>query len=94
MNHALMTWHVRGRLKGLVCFHVDDVMISGPKDDPEFKRMMDKVKRMWEWDEWEQQEFDQCGCRTRQATDKNVAIDQESYARKISLISTRATGSL
>ena len=41
---CLTTWHVRGRLKGLVCFHVDDVMISGPKGDPDFKRMMDKVK--------------------------------------------------
>ena len=47
-----MTWHVRGRLKGLMCFHVDDVMISGPKDDPELKRMMDKVKRLYEWGEW------------------------------------------
>ena len=33
-------------LKGLTCFHVDDVMISGPGNDPEFKRMMDKVKRL------------------------------------------------
>ena len=46
---CLMTWHVRGRLKGLVCFHVDDVMISGPKGDPEVKRMLDKVKRLYEW---------------------------------------------
>ena len=28
---CLMTWPVRGRLKGLMCFHLDDVMISGPK---------------------------------------------------------------
>ena len=71
---------------GLMCFHVDDVMISGPKNDPEFKRMMDKVKRLYEWGEWEQHEFDQCGCRIRQATNKSVTVDQESYARKLSLI--------
>ena len=52
-----------------MCFHVDDIMISGPKNDPEFKRMMDKVKSLYEWDEWERNEFDQCGCRIRQATD-------------------------
>ena len=46
-----MTWHVRGNLKGLMCFHVDDVMISGPMNDPEFRRMMDKVKRLYEWGE-------------------------------------------
>ena len=46
---CLMTWHVRGKLKGLMCFHVDDMMISGPKNDPEFKRMMDKVKCLYEW---------------------------------------------
>ena len=49
-----------------MCFHVDDVMISGLKGDPEFKRMLDKVKRLYEWGEWEQHEFDQCGCRIRQ----------------------------
>ena len=41
-----MTWHVRGKLKGLMCFHVDDIVVSGPKNDPEFKRMMDKVKKV------------------------------------------------
>ena len=58
---CLMTWHVRGRLKGLMCFHVDDVMISGPRDDPEFKRMMEKVKLLYEWGEWEQHKLNQCG---------------------------------
>ena len=39
---------------------------------------MDKVKRLYEWGEWEQHELDQCGCRIRQATDKSVTVDQES----------------
>ena len=65
-------------------------MISGPKNDPGFKRMMDKVKRLYEWGEWEQHEFDQCGCIIRHATDKSVTVDQGSYARKISLITMSA----
>ena len=52
--------------------------------------MLDKVKRLYERSEWEQHEFDQCGCRIRQATDKSVTVDQESYARKISLITMSA----
>ena len=52
--------------------------------------MLDKVKRLYEWAECEQHEFDQCGCRIRQATDKSVTVDQESYARKISLITMSA----
>ena len=40
-------------------------MFSGPAKDPEFRRMMDKVKRLYEWCEWERPEFDQCGCRIR-----------------------------
>ena len=60
------------------------------ENDSEFKRMLDKVKRLYEWGEWEQHEFDQCGCRIRQATDKSVTVDQESYARKISLITMSA----
>ena len=87
---CLMTWHVRARLKGLICFHIDDVMTSGPKGDLEFKRMLDKKKRLYEWGEWEQHEFDQCGCRIRQATENSVTVDQESYARKISLITMSA----
>ena len=87
---CLMTWHVRGRLKRLMCFHVDYVMISGPKGDPEFKRMLDKVKLLYEWGECEEHEFDQCGCRVRQATGNSVTVDQESYARKISLITMSA----
>ena len=77
---CLMTWHVRGRLKGLMCFHVDDIMISGPAEDPVFRRMMDEVKRPYKWGQWERHEFDQCGCRVRQATDKSITVDQEVYA--------------
>ena len=65
-------------------------MISGPKGDPEFKRMSDKVKLLYEWCECEEHEFDQCGCKIRQATDKSVTVDQGSYARKISLITMSA----
>ena len=35
-------------------------------------------------------EFDQCGCRIRHAIYKSVTVDQESYARKISLITMSA----
>ena len=80
---CLMTWHVRGKLRGLICFHVDDVMISGPKNDPEFKRMMYKVKRLEEW-----AHGNSC---IRQAADKSVSVDQESYALgKIGLITISA----
>ena len=79
---CLMTCHVRGRLKGLMCFHVDDIMISDPAKDPEFRRMMDKVNRLSEWSEWERHEFDQCGCRVQQATDKSITFFQEAFARK------------
>ena len=81
-----MTWHVPGRPK----VHVDDIMISGPAEDPEFRRMIDKVKRLYEWREWERHEFDQCGCRIRQATDKSITVDQEAYTRKIGLITMSA----
>ena len=74
--------------QGLMCFYVDDVMISGPKGDPDFKRMLDKVRCLYEWGEWEQHEFDQCGCRARQATDRSVTVDQE--LRKISIITMSA----
>ena len=48
------------------------------------------MKRLYEWGEWEQHEFDQCGCRIRQATDKSVTVDEESHVGKISLITMSA----
>ena len=43
-----------------MCVHVDDIMISGLAEDPEFRRMMDEVRRLYEWSEWERHDFDQC----------------------------------
>ena len=43
---CLMTWHVRGRLKGLMCFHVDDVMISGPREYDGYGEKFIRVGRM------------------------------------------------
>ena len=49
--------------------------------------MMDNVKRLYAW---EQQEFDLCGYRIRQATYKSITVDQESYAWKIGFITMSA----
>ena len=46
-----------------MCFHVDDIMSNGLAKDPEFRGMMDKVKRLYELGKWERPEFGQCGCR-------------------------------
>ena len=43
---------------------------------------MDKVKRLYEWGEWERNEFDQCGSRIRQATDKSVTDTMSAHRRK------------
>ena len=52
---------------------------------------MDKVTKVsTNGGEWERNEFDQCGCRIRQATDKSVTVDHESYVRKIDLITMSA----
>ena len=72
-----------------MCFHVDDIMISGPKNVPEFKRMMDKAK-VFKNGANGNVTNSISGCRIRQATDKSVTVDQESYARKIDLITMSA----
>ena len=43
---CLMTWHVRGRLKGLMCFHVDDVMVNGPREHDGYGEKFIRVGRM------------------------------------------------
>ena len=65
-----------------MCFHVDDVMISSPRDDPEFKRMMDKVKRLYEWSEWEQHEFDEKGKKNTAKTLKNSRKKEDFFCKK------------
>ena len=86
-----MTWHVRGKLKGLLCFHVDDIMISGPKNDPEFKRMMDKVKSLLRMGEnGNVTNSINVAAEYVKQTDKSVTVAQESHARKIDLITMSA----
>ena len=65
-------------------------MISGLALDPVFRRMVNKVKCLYEWNEWERHEFDQGFCRIRQATDNSINVDQETNARKMGLITMSA----
>ena len=83
---CLMTWHHKGKLKGLMCFHVDDIMLSGDNRDTDWRKMLDKIKGLYDWGAWESGTFEQCGCRIQQTETGSILVDQEEYARKITLI--------
>ena len=83
---CLMTWHVFDELKGLMCFHVDDIMISGPKNDPEFKRVMDKVKSLFEWGDWNATNSINVGVEyVKQQTSPSLLIRRVTLERLTSL---------
>ena len=70
MNHVW--WPVMSvtNSRGSCVFTLTMLWSANRKTILSSKRMMDKVKRLYEWGQWEQHEFDQCRCRIREAKDK------------------------
>ena len=58
-----MTLHDGNEFIGLICFHVDDVLVAGRPDDPRWQHMQHIISLLYEWGSWESGEFEQCGCR-------------------------------
>ena len=58
-----MALHDGKELIGLICFHVDDVMVAGRAGDPRWQKMHESIAALYEWGSWEIGKFGQCGCR-------------------------------
>ena len=46
---CLMALHDGKELIGLVCFHVDDVMVAGNENNPRWLEMRERIAALYEW---------------------------------------------
>ena len=83
LEPCLMTLWKHGKLRGILCYHVDDVMIAGDEQDSVYQKALKDLKAKYELGGWEKDQFEMCGCRIIQARDGGITIDQTSYARAI-----------
>ena len=70
-----------GELIGLLCFHVDDVLVAGA--GPEYEASFDLIQKLYDWGLWESKDFVQCGTRFRQKKSGEIFLDQSEYVRSI-----------
>ena len=90
MEPCMMRLWSGGRLVGLLCFHVDDVMIAGNERGDNYQEALQHLKQLYEWGKWEEQGFEMCGCRLEQDADYNITVDQLKYARAAQTITLSA----
>ena len=78
-----MTLHLKGKLIGILCYHVDDIMIAGDENSKPYKDALLHVQSMYEWESWEEGSFEMCGVKIEQQVDFSVCLDQCAYSRAI-----------
>ena len=78
---ALFTFHRDGILKGIVCIHVDDLLLMG-KDC--FKKLVpEKLFKMFKFSKVEKDKFKYLGCEITKHGNGNITLNQNDYIQKI-----------
>ena len=76
----------------MICWHVDDFLICGPQDHPEWQRIRDELKKAFVWSDWEKYAFYHCGVKIEQHLDYSFTLSQPDYAEKVDLIDLSRLG--
>jgi len=61
LEPCLLTLWSGQRTVGILCYHVDDIMIAGNEKDPVYIDALTKLRETYEWGSWEDGEFEICG---------------------------------
>ena len=75
-----------GRVISLISGHVDDFLFSGFPGCPTWERLRKAIQEKFEWQEWEENEFTQCGVRVHRLPDGSFHLDQHQYVDGIPAI--------
>ena len=90
LEPCMMTMWEGDVLIGILCYHVDDIMIAGDENNKKYLHKLEELQGLYEWGSWEEQCFEMCGCRIEQEPGGNITLDQTKYARAIEVISMSA----
>ena len=75
---CLWMWRPQGHLRGIIAGHVDDFLFGGNLADEEWQKILQKVKERFQWSDWEQGSFVQCGVHITQ-TKEGFEMSQRQY---------------
>ena len=78
---AMFTYVKNGKLHGLVTTHSDDLILAG--DDTFEKDITMKLKDMFTFSKFEDNNFKYCGCNIAVAEDRTITLDQNDYIDKL-----------
>ena len=72
-----------GKVIGRVGTHVDDFLISGDHQDPEWMEVRERIKTMYAWSPWKTGHFTFAGLEVRQLKNFEVRVTQEAYCNAL-----------
>lgn len=77
-------WYANGELGGLICLHVDDMIIGGNTEFHEV--VLQPLRNRYPFKHWKKGSGMFLGKRLRQEADFSIICDQEEYGNKVSTI--------
>ena len=77
-------WYTNGELGGLICLHVDDMVIGGNTEFHEV--VLQSLRNRYPFKHWKKGSGMFLGKRLRQEVDFSIICDQEEYGNKVSTI--------
>ncbi|CAE7378923.1 RE1, partial [Symbiodinium pilosum] len=70
----------------LISGHVDDFLFTGREDCATWNLLREQIQKQFEWQEWEKDNFTQCGVRVQRQPDGGFQLDQRHYVEAIPAI--------
>ena len=78
---AMFTYHKDGKLQGIVCLHVDDLLLMGKEC---FKNMVPlQLFNMFKFSKVEENQFKYLGCQIQKQRNGDICLNQNEYIRNI-----------
>ena len=71
------------RIIGRIGCHVDDFLISGDHQDPEWMAIREKVKKMYSWSPWKSGSFTFAGLEVQLLKNFEIRVTQENFCNAL-----------
>jgi hypothetical protein len=78
---GLFTMHKDGKLIGIVCCHVDDLLMAG--NDLFSSIVVEKLFKIFQFSKVEKKKFKYVGCEIEKLDNGDIALNQNEYIQKI-----------
>ncbi|CAE7563794.1 TY5A [Symbiodinium sp. CCMP2592] len=72
-----------GEIIGRVGTHVDDFIIAGDMNNPEWLAIREELKKMYSWSPWRQGSFTFAGLEVQQLKDYSIKVTQEAFSNSL-----------